>query len=271
MPFIETPDGAEIYYREEGSGPPLLLIHGWSMSGKVWRFQAEELASSCRLIMPDLRGHGRSTTAGASLTMELFAGDISLILDRLDISGAVVAGWSIGAQAALQAYADIRARLAAIVLVGGAPKFTSSDDYHHGLPQTEARGLDIRLRRGYAAAMGEFFRGMFAEGELSHAQYQRIVKEIVIGGRQPELQAARESLAALVAADLRPVLPHIDLPALLIHGSLDAVCLPGASRYMAERIPKAELRIMEGMGHAPFMSHPTEFNRILLEFMEKIC
>ena len=88
MPFIETPAGVEIYYEETGQGWPLVMLHGWSMSGQVWNFQ-KELADSFRLVIPDLRGHGRSSSPAAGYQMENFVGDVVALFDRLDLTGAV--------------------------------------------------------------------------------------------------------------------------------------------------------------------------------------
>ena len=89
-----------------------------------------------------------------------------------------------------------------------------------------------------------------------------------MGGRSPDQEAARLSLRILSAEDLRPVLPGVDRPVLLVHGDGDTVCPSSASTYMAEHLPMATLRIMAGCGHAPFMTRPDEFNRILSEYLD---
>jgi non-heme chloroperoxidase len=156
------------------------------------------------------------------------------------------------------------------VLVAGTPKFSANGDYPHGLPTHEVKGMELRLKRDYQKTMGEFFRGMFADGELDREQYQKIVHEIVLGGRTPEPEVARRSLQALASADLRAVLPRIDLPVLLMHGGADVICLPAASRYMMKQMPNARLEVFEGLGHAPFLSRPDGFNKLLKEFADGI-
>jgi len=118
--------------------------------------------------------------------------------------------------------------------------------------------------------MGDFFHGMFAEGELSREIYQRIVRDIVTGGRLPEPDTALRTLDTLVSSDLRSLLPEIDVPVLLVHGSEDTITLPGASWYMVGHIPHAVLEIMDGTGHAPFLSRPGDFNSRLCSFVEGI-
>jgi pimeloyl-[acyl-carrier protein] methyl ester esterase len=266
MASFTTTTGVSLFYEDGGAGRPLVLIHGWAMSGKVWCFQ-EELARDYRLITIDLRGHGNSSSPDNGFSLELLARDVIDLVNHLQLRDAVLTGWSMGAQVALQACSLLRERLSGLVLVGGTPRFAAAADYPHGLPPEEVRGMALRLRRDYRKTMGDFFRGMFAPGEPDHDQYQRIVHQVVMGGRSPDPVAAGRFLEILGQADLRPLLPAIDLPVLLVHGSEDTICLPGASRYMAEQLPRAILRMIEGSGHAPFMARPAEFNRVLVEFL----
>jgi pimeloyl-ACP methyl ester esterase len=267
MPFVETETGASLHYDEMGSGRPILFVHGWAMSGRVWRFQ-QELASANRLIFLDQRGHGRSGT-GVGYAVEDFAGDLAFVAERLDLRDVLLVGWSMGVQVALKAFPALSSRLAGMVLVGGTPRFTSCEGYPYGKAPVEVKGMGLRLRRDYQKTMGDFFRGMFAEGELDPAQYQRIVHEIVMGGSSPDHEAAQLALQILSAADLREELTGIDRPVLLVHGDLDTICPVGASEYMAARLPMAELKIMKGCGHAPFMTRPEEFNQLLREFVAR--
>jgi len=270
MPFFETPSGVNIHYETAGTGRPLVFIHGWSMSARVWRYQVEALASSYRIITMDLRGHGESSPSAPGFSLEDFAADCVALFDHLDLHDAALIGWSMGVQVVLRAFAGLTDRLVALVLVGGTPRFIAGDDFPYGLPPEETRVMAIRLRRNYTRTMGDFFAGMFAEGELSRESYQRIVKEIVIGGKLPEQEAALKALETLVSSDLRPVLDSITVPVLLVHGSRDGISLPDASRYMERYLTQASLQIMEGTGHAPFLSRPEEFNSLLSQFLEEV-
>jgi pimeloyl-ACP methyl ester esterase len=265
MPFVETTAGGQLHFDEMGSGRPVVFVHGWAMSSRVWRFQ-QQLDGFGRLIFLDQRGHGQSTP-GTGYAVEDFAGDLVSFFEKLALRDAVLVGWSMGVQVALKAFPQLRNRLAALVLVGGTPRFTASEDYPHGQPPLEVKGMGLRLRRDYQKTMGDFFRGMFAEGEMDSAQYQRIVHEIVMGGRSADPDAVRQSLQILSAADLREELPAVDRPVLLVHGELDTICPAAASEFMAQRIPMAKLKIMAGCGHAPFMTQPETFNEVMREFL----
>ena len=265
MPFLETDDGVRLHYEDEGNGPPLVFVHGWAMSGRVWRFQDQAFAPDHRVVVPDLRGHGRSEAGDC--TLDRMADDLAALWSRLDLRDGVVVGWSLGAQVALRAFSQLRERLRGMVLVGATPRFTAADGYPHGLPAAEARGMGVRLKRDFNRTMGEFFRSMFAPGELDRDQENRIAREIVMGGKMPEPAMARRALETLAAADLRDLLPRVDRPVLLLHGSADTICLPGAARFMAGQLPQATLQIFDGCGHAPFLSRPADFNHALAQFL----
>lgn len=271
MPYLATESGVTIHYDDQGEGRPLVFIHGWGMSSRVWRFQAERFAPSYRVITIDLRGHGESgLPEGEGLSMADLAADVAALFRELDLERAVLVGWSLGALVCLKSYGSVRDRLAALVLVGGTPRFTAGDGYESGLQPADVRGMALRVRRDRAKTMGEFFRGMFTDRELSREQNRRLVTEIVIPSRQPDTPILLKSLEILASSDQREVLPLIDLPVMLIHGSDDTICLPAASRYMAERIPGSELAIIDGCGHAPFMSMPDRFNAAFDGFLERV-
>ena len=270
MPFIETPSGVSLHYESSGEGFPLVFLHGWSMSARVWRYQAEALASLYRVVTVDLRGHGESSGNFTGLSFEDYAADIVELFTILDLRDTSIIGWSMGAQIALQAFPLLADRVRSLVLVGGNAKFTASEDYPFGLPRSETRNMAIRLKKNYMKTMGDFFNGMFAEGELSGEDYQHIVRDIVMGGKLPEPEAALKTLDMLVSSDLRHVLPGTDAPVLLIHGSEDVIAPSGASRHMLRQLPHATLKIVDGAGHAPFLSRSDDFNSMLRSFLEEV-
>lgn len=257
-----------LHFHEAGSGRPVIFVHGWAMSGRAWRFQ-QELEDVARPIFLDLRGHGQSAQA-SSYTLDDYASDLAGFFEEHALQDAVLVAWSMGVQVALQAFRDLRPRLAGMVLVGGNARYASTDDYPHGKAPVEVKGMGLRLRRDYQKTMGDFFKGMFAEGELDHARYQRIVHEIVMGGRSADPEAVRQSLDILATADLREELPQVDRPVLVVHGELDTVCPAAASEYLAQRLPMARLEMLPGCGHAPFMSRPEQFNELLRGFIAEL-
>ena len=266
MPILETAQGVRIHYESVGEGPTLVFMHGWAMSGRVWQ-TLEGMSDRYRLIFLDLRGHGLSAAPDSGYSYENFADDLVDLFGALRLDNVVLIAWSMGVQIALQAYPRLEERLAALVFVAGTPRFTAGEGYPHGLPSNETRGMALRLKRDCAGTITDFSRRMFAEGEILPGEAERMSFEEILTNL-PAYHALKESLATLASADLCAVLPSIKLPVLLIHGSADTICPPSASRYMALHLPDACLAVMEGAGHAPFLSKPLEFEALFSEFLD---
>lgn len=261
MPVLETKNGAVINYTVEGSGAPLVFLHGWLMSGKVWAYQ-RELAKRFKVIIVDWRGHGDST--GIDFSYHAASADLQELMDHLDINCAVLIGWSMGAQLALYSWPSLSGRVAGIVLVGGTPRFCLDEGYEHGLPPAQARSMALRLRRNLVKTAGEFYRDMFAPDEMGFGDINVMAKTIV--GKLPSLQVALSALDELVRTDLRGSLHSVAVPVMLVHGDSDTVCPTGASIYMRDLLPNSRLEIFTGCGHAPFLTRTDEFNMLLSGF-----
>jgi pimeloyl-[acyl-carrier protein] methyl ester esterase len=241
-----------LHHEDLGAGPPVVLVHGWAGSSATFAAEAGALARTRRVIAPDLRGHGRSTPS--PFTLADLAGDLASLVERLALERAVLVGWSLGSLVALAAVPRVRERLAALVLVAGTPRFTACEGWPHGLPRTHVEALAARLRRDPRRALARFDASMFAEGELDDGGRRRV--EALRAAIPVDPAAAQAGLDVLASDDLRPALAALDLPALLLHGERDAICPAGAARAMASAIPGARLRVLPGLGHAPFLSRP---------------
>jgi pimeloyl-[acyl-carrier protein] methyl ester esterase len=253
-----------LHHEDEGSGIPVVLVHGWSFSSAVFSDEIGILSRTHRVIAPDLRGHGRSS-AGA-FTLRHLAEDVARLVERLALDRPILAGWSLGAQVVLAALPLVRARVSAAVLVSGTPRFTVGDGWTHGLPARSVEVLAQRVRRDPSRALARFFDGMFAEGELDEAGRGRAAcARAAIPLPDPEAAAA--GLDLLAREDLRPGLPRLGVPTLLVHGERDPICPPAASRAMAVAIPGARLCVLPGVGHAPFLSRPGALAAALQPFL----
>lgn len=261
MPLLETENGTFIHYTVEGSGVPLVFLHGWLMSGKVWAYQ-RGLAERFKVVTVDFRGHGEST--GTRFSYDAAAADLKALLEHLDIRGAVLAGWSMGAQIALYSWPFLSSRIAGMVLVGGTPRFCLDEGYEHGLPPAQARSMALRLRRNFAVTAGEFYRDMFSPDERDRSDIKAMAKTIV--GKLPATEVALSALDELVKTDLRSSINSVSVPVLLLHGDADTICPSGASRYMHGLLPDSLLKIFTGCGHAPFLTRSDEFNLLLADF-----
>lgn len=270
MPWYPNDGGERLWYEERGEGPAIVLVHGWCMSSAVWRLQIESLSGSFRVIAPDLRGHGASERSAAGYCLEAFSADIAALFRRLDLADALLAGWSLGAQVALQAFAQLRGRLAGLALISATPRFVATADFPWALAAVEAEGMDLKLRRNAARAWEGFIARMFAPGELDDPLLSVRIRDLIAALPTPEAGVALQSLRALAEADARDLLADIDLPTLILNGDRDVICLPGASDYMAQRITSCEHVILHGCGHAPFLTRGPEFDPLLAEFSRRV-
>ena len=262
---IKSSEGISVHYTDEGKGIPLLFIHGWLMSHRVWALQAP-LSAGFRVITLDLRGHG--SAGEADFSYNACCADIALLCDRLNLDRVIVVGWSMGAQIAIKAYSSLEKTVAGMVLVGGTPHFCSSSDFLYGVAPAEARSMTLRIKRDYNRAAGEFFRSMFSSEETGNVAMKSLANKVV--SSLPSRDTALSALNELINSDLRAHLPLISAPVMLIHGVDDKICLPGASQYMAEKIPSAAIELISSAGHAPFLANPEAFNRMLSGFVQAV-
>ncbi len=258
MPCFVTSGGNIINFGDIGKGTPLLFIHGWMMSGAVWEYQLT-LSESFRVITPDLRGHGYS--ADAPFSYAACRDDLVELVEYLSLDRAVMIGWSMGAQILLSSFSKLKKRVAAILLVSGTPCFCANGDYQYGVPVAEVRALKVLLRQNLEQTAEDFFNRMFTYQEISLPELPDILRKIKAG--LPSKAVAMAALDELIRSDLCNILPDISTPVLLLHGDEDLICPSSASYFMLEKLTKAEIRIFEGSGHAPFLTRAPEFNRVV--------
>lgn len=254
MPHLEPDHPAVLHHETQGDGPPVLLLHGWSRSGADFAPLAARLSENHRVIRLDLRGHGRSSPG--RFTLDDLAGDVIALTEALELRGALLVGWSLGAQVALAAWPALAGRVDRLVLLGATPRFTEGDGWPHGLPARAVEGLAARLRRQPERTLERFFADCFAPGELDDAGRARIAA--LAPGPPPELACLLAGLTLLATTDLRASLPAVTPPTLLLHGDADAICPPGAGRALAALLPRARLELLAGAGHAPLLSRAAE-------------
>jgi pimeloyl-[acyl-carrier protein] methyl ester esterase len=270
MPWHEAAFGDRLWYREQGQGPALVLVHGWCMSSLVWRFQLDRLSAGFRVIAPDLRGHGDSPLGSGECSMETFAADIAALFHHLDLTGAILAGWSLGSLVAVSALPLLGRRVDGLALICGTPRFTSSEDFPHGLARVEADGMALKVRRNLKRALEGFVARMFVPGELAGDGREEQIRALLAAVPVPETDVAFQSLASLVGADVRKQLPAIDRPTLVISGERDPICPSPASAYMAERIPACRHVVYAGCGHAPFLTQSEQVSACLADFSREV-
>lgn len=258
------PDGRTLVWRESGSGPALVLLHGWSLSGLAFSELADHLADF-RLLLPDLPGHGGSSPA-PSPTLPALADDLAAWL-AVTVPGPVrLGGWSLGGMLAMELTARPYVPVERLLLIGTTPRFTASADWPFGLPATQVRALARNLERRFAATLGEFFALSFGPDEVDAARLRAIRAFAIQPAGLPDPASAAALLALLEQHDQRQLPVAIACPTLVVHGTDDRIVPVGAGRALAALLPHGRLCEFAATGHAPHWTRLQETAGAIREF-----
>lgn len=266
MKTLILPDNRTLAYRDQGDGPPLVMLHGWSMSSAVFSEAIENFSTKFRVLAPDLRGHGKSST-GQGYALADFSADLLVWLERLGIERLNLVGWSLGGQISLVLAQRLGARVDRLILNATTPRFAAGGDWAGGLPVGQVRAMARNLKRDYRRTMEEFFHLQFAGEDLSRERLRSIVAFAVRQSNLPEPEVALACLQTLESEDQRSLLAEINSPTLVLQGTEDRITVPAAGEYLAANLPKAHLCLLQGIGHAPFLSRSEETFRQWQDFL----
>jgi non-heme chloroperoxidase len=262
MSHFTTADGTELFYRDYGTGRPVVFIHSMLMSSDMWQPQMLHLADNgFRAIAYDRRGHGRSDDPGRGYSFDTLASDLAALLDRLDLTGVTLVGHSMGGGEVIRYLSHYGSgRTDSIVLAGAtAPHLNVG-------PDITAAALD-QMRTGYAQWVAGNAGLSFGDG-LPGNDIPQLAREATIRDwMRVALHAAVECTRANLAADFRSEARKITVPALIIHGDHDAFApLQTCGQRSADLIPGSKLVIYPNASHMLHLTHGDQLNHDLLEF-----
>lgn len=267
MARFDCGEGRTVYYEHHrGARVPVVLIHGWAMSGRMWAGVVENLcAAGHGVIVIDHRGCGQSDRDFDDVSISAIAGDVAGIVRQCTSGPVVLNGWSLGGAVAVEAARLLGDRCAGVVLTCGAsPRFIRADDFPYG---GEPGSLD-----GFAAALAAdragFFRGL-SEGvcakPVSAATIDWMWNGFIDSG-----PGVIQSLIDLGDVDQRAHLAALAAPLLSIVGGADAILDPEIGKAAAALAPRGSLVVMEGCGHAPFIEDPEAYHAALRHFLSSL-
>lgn len=251
-------NGIELHYEVHGAGRPLLFVHGFPLSGRMWMPAVERLKASHRCIVPDLRGLGRSP-AVESAGMREYADDLAALLDEMgEVRPVVLVGLSMGGYVAFEFFRRHRDRLRALVLADTR----ANDDPPDAKAKREELARAV-AEKGSKVAADAMIDKLFAPGvnPALRQEWYDIMKSIPPAG----VIAATRAMAN--RPDSRPTLAAIDLPTLLVVGEHDGITPPDVHREMQAAIVGSRLEVVAGAGHMAPLEKPAEFCRLLTDFI----
>lgn len=257
--------GIEMAYDDVGSGPPVVLLHGYPFNRSMWREQAEFLSESHRVITPDLRGLGEtSARMGGTATMKEMAEDVAALLDELEIRRTALGGLSMGGYVALAFYRRFPLRVRALVLADTRAQADTDEARRNRAEQAQTI-----LRDGMEAIADGFLTKVLTPATLAE-QPQTVarVREMILSTRPQGAAAALQGMAARI--DHTDFLSSILSPALIIVGSLDKLTTPDDAELMHREIRGSRLEVIAGAAHLSNIERPAEFNRALASFLQTL-
>jgi len=274
MPFITTDDGTEIFYKDWGTGQPLVFHHGWPLSADDWDAQMLFfLAQGYRVIAHDRRGHGRSTQTAEGNEMNTYAADVAALARHLDLRDAVHIGHSTGGGEVARYVArhgEPDGRVARAVLIGAVPPLMLKTEANPG-------GLPLEVFDGFRAALAanraQFYRdvpaGPFYGFNRDGAQVsQGVIDNWWRQGMQGGAKAHYDCIKAFSETDFTEDLKAITVPTLVLHGDDDQIVpIDDSARLSAPLLKNGTLKIHPGLPHGMCTTHADVINADLLAFI----
>jgi pimeloyl-[acyl-carrier protein] methyl ester esterase len=252
-----------LYAEKVGNGPDLVLLHGWGLHGGLFRPLVERLASHFTLHRVDLPGHGRSPLVAGEYTLTNLAAAVAEAVP----AGASWLGWSLGGRVAIQAAVNGHP-ISKLLLVGTNPCFVQRAGWPHAMPEGELLQFADALQSDYRQTLLRFLALQSRGSERGREELRALRSELFAHG-EPHATALAGGLEILRSVDLRPLLATIEQPTLVLTGSRDTLAPLAAAEYTAAQLPHGQLRVIEGAGHAPFISHPEPFIAAVETFLHE--
>jgi 3-oxoadipate enol-lactonase len=252
MPTVPV-GGASIYYAARGKvGAPVVFVHGAGSNHLIWNAQLAAFAGTARVYALDLPGHGRSNGAGRNV-IRSYADVVCSFLDCLSLDRAVIAGHSMGGAIAQTLGLENPDRVVGLVLAGTGARLRVSPAFLDGILNDFA---------GTAHQLNETEFALDADARLRESTEQQL---LTCGP-----QVVHGDLCACDAFDILSRVSEIRAPTLVICGAQDRMTPVKYSRYLAAKIPHAQLRLIEGAGHMSMVEKPDEVSRALVEWIPSV-
>jgi non-heme chloroperoxidase len=271
MDRITTADGTSLYFKDWGSGPPVVFSHGWPLGADAWEDQMMFLAShGFRCIAHDRRGHGRSGQPWGGHDMATYAADVNDLVTQLGLTGATHVGHSTGGGEALAYVARHgKGRVAGLVMISAVPPIMLKTDANPaGLPMK----VFDDIRAGVAGDRSQFFKDLavpfYGANREGAKVSQGLIESFWMQGMMGSLKAEYDCVKAFSETDQTEDLKAIAVPTLILHGDDDQIVpIADSGRMQARLVRGAVLKEIPGAPHGMCSTHKDVVNAALLEFL----
>jgi non-heme chloroperoxidase len=272
-PTITTTDGTVIYYKDWGSGQPVVFSHGWPLDADAWDEQLNLVAANgFRAIAHDRRGHGRSSQPWNGNDLDTYADDLAELIEELDLRDVILVGHSTGGGEVTRYIGRHgTARVAKAVLVSAIPPLMLKTDANPGGSPIE---VFDELREGLARDRSQFYEDLsfpFYGANREGSKVSQGVRDAFwMMSMQAGYKGAYDCIKAFSETDLTEDLKRFDVPTLVIHGDDDQIVPFADSAPLSSKlVPDAELKVYPGAPHGLMVTHRDQFHADLLEFIKR--
>jgi len=253
----------QLYTQTSGTGPDLVLVHGWGLHGGIWGCFVPLLETHFRVTCVDLPGHGRSDWQGEE-TLDAMTEAV------LSVAPAPAAwlGWSLGGLVATRAALMAPGKVTALVTIASSPCFVRKPGWQSAMLPLLLDTFAAELAQDYVRTLNRFL-ALQVRGSNHYGEVLKTLRALLLAHGEPDAAGLRAGLEVLRTADLRDSLRDIGCPTLLLMGERDTLVPVNAGHAASELFRNAQLEVIEGVGHAPFIAQPEVVARLVHEFVYK--
>jgi pimeloyl-ACP methyl ester carboxylesterase len=268
--YIETDSGISIYLKDYGEGKPVILIHGWPLSGEMWEYQIETLVKAgLRVITYDRRGFGKSSQPWFGYDYDSMADDLREIIDELELTDVTLVGFSMGGGEVVRYFSRHGGKnVSKAVLVASIIPFMLQTGDNDGVPREEFDKMSAQIREDRMAFLESFGKMFYGVNFIKKPVSQAYLQHDMMLAACASPRATLECLTAFSTTDFRSELPSLNVPTLLIHGDSDkTVPIELSSEKAVGLLPNSQLIVYDGAPHGLFYTEKDRLNADLITFI----
>lgn len=273
MPYItkQNEKNYELYYEDFGSGQPIILIHGWPLSGKSWELQVPVLlAAGYRVITYDRKGFGKSSPTADGYDYDGLSADLHELISQLELTNVILFGFSMGGGEVVRYLTNYGSEnIDKIALISSIiPLVKQREDNPDGVPQEDLEGIMDNLKKDRVTFLETFHKNFYNYGLLSQTVSQKQLDYDWSIASCASPIATIKCAESWANTDFRPELKNVDVKTLIVHGDNDQIVpIETAGRQAAEGIANSNFVIFEGAPHGLNVTHADKLNSTLVEFL----